>query len=605
VATAAVNQIPALPPGFKLDEPQQPQSAGPPPLPPGFVLDDPNAPAQQPLQTPERWRLEDELKRNLAAADQAGEKLKRTELVAETARPFLRGATDLADGVISLPKLAAAVPVGALNLAGANIPSPLGFSFKQLGSDGGKALAPRNRAERYASAVTQGFGGALTGIGLGSLAAGAGGTTGAVASQFAAQPALQSVSAVTGGVAGEAARDSGAGPIGQTVAGILGAMAPGAAAATTQKAAAGLARTPEAQRLLDAGVDLTPGQLNPKGMYNQLEENVKSLPVVGPIVRNSRDNAQAGVQRAAVQQGAAPGTTIRQSDQATMLDDAYQSFQPLYDQAKGFPVRPVIMNNGQNVPLDRALQTSIANRGIRATDDDRNVVQNFVDNELTAPLSTSDDLLRIRSNVRAEARAAAAEGQIAQARLFQEADAAITQALDSQLPPDALKALRTADAKYGEYKIVERAVANSKDRPEGFTPNDLSNAVATGGRGSSQGSYARGGGGPLRQLAADSRKVLDSRSPPTGQRILGLLGGAVTAPVTLPTVLGLSGTQTGRRIAAGNTDTQRAIAAALAGVKPRQATRQGATNEFIGDLTDQERLALAFQEATQRRKERR
>jgi hypothetical protein len=602
VATAAVNQLPALPPGFKLDEPQQPQSAGPPPLPPGFVLDDPNAPAQQPLQTPERWRLEDQLKRDLAAADEAGKTLERTETAVGYARPLLRGAVDLADGVTALPRLAASVPAAAANLAGANLRLPATYSLKELGSDGGKSLAPRNKAERYASAVTQGVGGALGGIGLGTLAAGAGGTTGAVGSQFAAQPALQGVQAVTGPVASEGARDLGAGPVGQTVAGVLGSMFPGAVTGAAQKVGSGLSRTPEAQRLLDAGVDLTPGQLNPKGFVNQLEETVQSAPLVGPVVRGARDNARSTFQRAAAQEGSAPGTAVAQGNPAQMLDEAYRSFQPLYDQAKGFPVRPVIMNaSGPNVPLDRALAGAVANRGIRATADDRAAVQGFLDDQLTKPLQSSDDLLNIRAAVRAESRAASASGQSAQAQILDDADAAITQALDSQLPPDALRALRTADAKYGDYKTVEKAVYTGSTKPDGFTPFDLSKAVKQSNRGDNLGQYARGGGGPVRQLADDATVALETRAPANGARLAALPIGALLSPV----ILGGAATQTGRRLAAGNTDTQRAIASALAGIKPGQAARQGATNQLVDSLSDQERLALAFQEATQRRKERR
>ncbi len=599
MATATVAALPPLPAGFTLDQPEQEPV---PALPPGFTIDDPNAPAQLPVNTAERAALQAQLDQRLASADEAGKTLRGRELTAEIARPFLRGATDLADGVLGLPKLAAALPVGALNLAGANIRSPLGFSLKELGSDAGKSLAPRNGTERLSSAITQGVGGVLGGVGLGSLAAGAGGTAGAVGTQFAAQPGIQTASAVTSGLASEGTRKLGGGPIAQTVGGILGGIVPGAALATAQKIGTGLSRTPEAQRLLDRGVELTPGQMNPKGMYNQLEENVQSLPVIGPIVRNSRDAARTGVQRAAIQEGSAPGAVIQQSDDvAQMLDEAYQSFQPLYDQAKGFPVRPAIVNTtGPDLPIDQAISRAVANRGVRATADDRAAVQGFLDDQLTKPFSTSDDLLNIRSAVRQEARDATRGNQIAQAKLLDDADDALSKALESQLPPDALKALKAADSKYGDYKIAERAVARGTDRPGGFTPNDLSQAVAQGNRGGNAGSYARGGGGPLREIAADARKTLDSRSPPTGQRILGLVPAAALSPAALAA----SGTQTGRRLAAGQYGFQQSLDNAIqqAGLEGGVGARQSATQELIQSLTDQDRLALAIQQASERRK---
>ena len=86
------------------------------------------------------------------------------------------------------------------------------------------------------------------------------------------------------------------------------------------------------------------------------------------------------MQRAAIQEGSAPGTRIQQSDDvAQMLDDAYESFRPLYDQAKGFPVQPAIVNAGQNVPLSQAVKTAIDDPGIIATDEQRRKILNFVE----------------------------------------------------------------------------------------------------------------------------------------------------------------------------------------------------------------------------------
>src|SRR5688572_20261111 len=130
----------------QFDEPQA--RITPPPAAPNFFdqFDAPDAltemPAQLPVQTPERQALQAELDKRLTAADEAGKSLRRTEAVVGTVRPVLRPSTDLADGVLGLQKLAAAIPVGALNLAGANIRSPLSYSVAELGSDGGKSLAP-------------------------------------------------------------------------------------------------------------------------------------------------------------------------------------------------------------------------------------------------------------------------------------------------------------------------------------------------------------------------------------------------------------------------------------------------------------------------------
>lgn len=562
-------------------------------------FDDPSEPGQQPVNTPMRAELQAELNKRLASADDAGKVLDRKQAFAEAVRPTLSAATDLADGALSLPKLAAAVPVGALNLAGANIRSPLSVSVRDLPELVGQRtaardLAPRDNGERFLSRATQGLGSVLGGLGLGgALAGGGAGAAANVGKTLLANAGLQTAGAVTGAGASELARQGGFGPTGQAVAGVIGGLVPSTAIQaplrSANKLAQGLTRTPEAQRLLDAGVDLTPGQLNPKGVINQLEESWESVPVVGQLIKGARDNAKSGYQRAAIQEGAAPGAQIAQGDQASMLDEAYQSFQPLYDQAKGFPVSPQIVNPGANVPLASAITSAVAARGVRATAADREAVQGFLDDQLTKRVTTSDDLLEMRSVVRAEARDAAAQGDRAQSQLLRNADDAITQALESQLPPDALRTLRTADSKYGDYKTLERAVAGAKDRQ--LSPTDISNAVAAGGKGTGQGSYARGGGGNLRELASAGKAVFDVKSPPTGARLaaIGLpAAAAATNPLALGAggaLLGAIGTQTGRRLAQGGTQAQQALRQRLAPLQP-----------LITDPYN-EQLSLALQQA--------
>lgn len=571
-------------------------------------FDEPAEPAREPIQTPERAALQAELNKRTAAADRAGTNLKIAEFLGEDlARPVLRATTDLADGALSLPLLAASAPVAGYNaLTGSKVPLPIGASVADSAdainrvfgarSDSRSILAPKNNSEQLATTITKGVGGVLGGVGIGGALGATGGLGSGIANTgrvLAANPGLQTAGAVTGGISSDLARRGGFGAIGQSIAGLIGGSLPGVALQGANKLVTGLSRTPEAQRLIDAGVDLTPGQMNPKGFANQLEETVQSAPLVGPVVRGARDNARSTFQRAAANAGAAPGTVIRQGDPAQMLDDAYQSFQPLYDKAKGFPVRPEIVNTtGPNVRIDAALSRAVANRGVRATAEERALVQGFLDDQLTKPLQSSDDLLNIRSAVRAESRAANASGQSAQSELLDDADNAITQALDSQLPPDALRALRTADSKYGDYKTLEKAVYSGSTKPEGFTPFDLAKSVKQSNRGENLGGYARGGGGPLRELADDAVKSMEVRAPATGQRLAALPVATVAAPV----ILGLAGSQSGRRLAQGITAPQRLV-------QNSSLYRSQALQRELADPYA-EQLALALQQAIELQKRR-
>lgn len=330
----------------------------------------------------------------------------------------------------------------------------------------------------------------------------------------------------------------------------------------------GFRRTAEGQRLLDEGIDLTPGQMNPDTAHNQLEQAWQSVPVVGQILQGARDNAQRDFQRVAIQKGAAPGTKIDPAQVHDMLSQAYASFEPLYDQAKGFPVKPEIFNAGKNVPLKAAFSDAASSKGIRATDSARKSVDSWLDNLLTQlpTIADSADLLKIRSSIRTEIRNAKLAGgadDIASAQLLARAEQSVTDSLDSQLPQKALDAVKQGDSKYGIYKVLEDAVAKSKDMPGGFTPSHLSQAVYNS---TPDAIYARGGGGPLRQLASDAKATLSQTEPKTGSRMgpialpamLMAMKPAVAIPAALG-ALGLAGTRTGRLLSRGETGTQQLL----------------------------------------------
>lgn len=392
---------------------------------------------------------------------------------------------------------------------------------------------------------------------------------------------------VEGAAQGALMADPGEKLAGATMGGAFGGALP-AAGAGLGKLAHGIKRTPEAERLLAQGVDLTPGQMNPGGILNQMEESWQSVPLVGPVIRGARENAQNSFQRAATQAASAPGTKIAQGPADEMLAAAYKSFEPLYDQAKGFPLYPGVMRQaGGDIPLASfgkpgALRRAAMDRNVRADDATRKSVGQWLENQLTQLPGkgrgqvSSDDLIDLRSAVRAEARRAASQGDDAAADLLKNGERALTDTLESQLPPDALQALRTADSRYGIYKTLEDAVARSKDMPGGFTPSKLSEAVAGANRGLGKGSYARGGGGPLRDLSEAGTATMNVRSPPTGQRLaaIGLpLAASGAAPeIAVPAgaaLLGMVGTQTGRRAAAGQLPAQRLAQALEEAAKQR------------------------------------
>jgi hypothetical protein len=398
--------------------------------------------------------------------------------------------------------------------------------------------------------------GAGTGAALGKL--------GTVGASLAANPIANA--ALQGGVQGLTTSDPGERGMNTGIGAVTGGGL-GAGQSITSKLVNGLTRTPAAQKLVDQGISLTPGQLNPSGVMNQFEQAAESLPGAKQIIEPAREAAERQYQATIIGKGAAPGAPpIKPSENVSdMLQQAYDSYKPLYDQANGFPVSPKIMNTtGPDVPLSSAFQTAAKAPGVpknlQASENE------WLQDRLTQlPKNPqSDDLLQLRSDIRARARAANLKSDTDSghvANINGRADQAVTQALNSQLPPEPLAALKSADSNYGNYKIIENAVAKSKDNLAGLTPQKLSQAVYDA---VPDAAYARGGGGALRDLAQAGTEVFQNVSPPTGARIATLGAGGLAAlhpSVGIPAAtgaLGLTGTRTGRALAAGSTAPQQA-----------------------------------------------
>jgi hypothetical protein len=380
--------------------------------------------------------------------------------------------------------------------------------------------------------------------------------------------------AIEGAAQGAILADPGERVEGATTGAVAGAALP-AAGAAYRGARSGVRPTKEANRLLKEGVDLSPGQMNPKGVLNQIEQAAEQVPVVGQLVKGVRDRAEQQFQQKSVQKAAPPGTDIPLGKPDQMLDAAYRAFQPLYDQARGFPVNDAVLRNAMGVKMQlpavaalaKAFVDATGGRAVRATSETRKGVDSFLKEQLTAISNrhlTSDDLLALRSAIRTEGRRARistdAQEQAA-ADLLKRAELAVTKGIKASISKSAAQALDVGDQHYRVYKVLEDAVYRAGDRPRGFTPNDLSQSVR---KSTGKGEYARGGGGKLREMSSAGREALDPTAPKTGLLGMGTLGTLGSAAWFEPTVglpataavTGLIGTKTGRRIAAGKTRPQ-------------------------------------------------
>jgi hypothetical protein len=349
----------------------------------------------------------------------------------------------------------------------------------------------------------------------------------------------------------------------------LGGMLP-LGAASVGKFSQGMKRTPEADFLIKKGVDLTPGQMNPTGVVNQLEETATSLAGQGTMVKGARDKARDQAAQAALRTGAAPGANIPAGNASEMLRAADDSIKPLYDAAKGFPLildkgKPVIVNAGANVPLGRLFMAAVNKQQFSPAA--RKEAQRFLENEFAKKVAKSDDLIAMRSAIRAEKRAVKSTATPTQdtravAEMLEEAEAAVTQALESQIPQSAAQSLKKGDAAYRQLAVLDDAAARGRRQSgELFTPAQLDEAVYSS---MPDKTYNRmqPGQNELYDIAKAGRKTFEQKAPVTGARLLTLPGvpiarDALAAPITL-----MASTKTGRRLAAGTSGPQQ-VAKAL------------------------------------------
>jgi hypothetical protein len=236
-------------------------------------------------------------------------------------------------------------------------------------------------------------------------------------------------------------------------------------------------------------------------------------------------------------------------NQATILDKVPISPWPSSPLLPGGVVsgaRALPATGAQAAAMVPAAQSALARQGLVVPP-----------NQIIPPLRGSipaEAVMKAREGIRA-ARREVLSGKnpdYTAAKFFGSAEEPLTEALGRFLPEGAGKALRKADEQYRKLKVVEDAVRSAGDSPQGLLPHQLSSAVRAA---EERSSYARGGGGDLRQLAGLGREVFEAKTRGTGARLLGsipivdkLVQGGVYLANANPTL---------RRLALGQTWPQR------------------------------------------------
>jgi hypothetical protein len=374
------------------------------------------------------------------------------------------------------------------------------------------------------------------------------------------------------------------------------------------KVATGLTRTPEAQALLDRGVQLTPGQMNPTGtVVNRVEQALTNLPLVGGKIANARAAAQPQYARTMVEDALPPGAklTTQSGDFNDLIAEGQQGFDQAYNSTLrstapggGFPMTPKILNTsgpGPDVPLSKAFSQLAATPRAGLTQAQRQALGQQLQDQLNETLAVAkrsgglqaDDLQQLRSAFRDAARDVSPidNASRAQRGFWNDAQQTVTQALESQLPAQTSQALRDIDTQYAKFAIVRDVARAAKDQPGGPTPAQFTNAIA---QNTAPSTYAAGGGWN-RDLSKSARSVFQATVPQTGATGAGIVGpvmhgleGAGALALGLHNPLALAGigaglgtvggayTRPGLRALAGQTGWQQAAQRQLGRLTPAQ-----------------------------------
>lgn len=294
------------------------------------------------------------------------------------------------------------------------------------------------------------------------------------------------------------------------------------------------------QRLMGAGVPLTPGQILGGGAA-RTEEKLTSVPILGDVIKNAQQRSIQGFNRAVYNDALSPiGTTLPKSV-ATGSDavgavnkaigDVYKSIEPkaqfVPDQNFSGDLQAIRQNLEQNAP------------GVLAQFD------NIVKNQVADKAAASGGVLsgaqwgQTRSAISGIARNQVLGNASPDNRILAEALGDLNQAINTGVgrssPPEVLPTLEKANAAWARYKQLESAagMAGASNNGNVFTAAQYANAVRKGST-SSQRAQNSGLNG---DLAADAQSVLGSKYPDSGtpgRALLAMMGPAALGQMAAP-----------------------------------------------------------------------
>jgi hypothetical protein len=329
---------------------------------------------------------------------------------------------------------------------------------------------------------------------------------------------------------------------------VLGGALPTGLKKAGNFAANGMERSAEAQALLDRGVDLPPGMMNPGGIWSNLEEKATNLPLVGDFFNAQRERARQQARQKVVQDVAPPSMTgsgleqVPEGEIHDMISHAQKLYKGQWDAFDQLPLNAthnIPMPSGAPYPmqpqqaarhilqdvLDPAAHPNVPDASRAEASSIFRNYSSVIGNSGQGPMNVGT-LRNVLEGIKAAKRDAYTSGDSKLGMLYQDADKRLTKLITDSLSPADAARFSSLNNQYARYKVVEGAVAKAKDNGEGgFTPGQLSTAVS---QATSQGQMASGNG-LMREWSAPFNETFKMRQPKTGVQNATLLAGEAGA----------------------------------------------------------------------------
>lgn len=312
------------------------------------------------------------------------------------------------------------------------------------------------------------------------------------------------------------------------------------------------------------------------------EEKLQSIPLVGNMIRNRRQNATDAWRDDLVESTAPKGFVPAGDNTWEKLNSSSSEFTRRYvDALRNYQVPPSRLFESQVLNITNNPRSGLTSG---AQQEVRDLVMNYYrsmmhGNNIPTPAGTgvviqggqrgtpisidaknAKDFEAFLTSKAAQYRRGQSPGDSDKAKMFEDLERAWSVSYRRALPSSARKSIKELDQQYAPFKTVERAAGSVANDFGDFTPQQMLNAVR---QRTPQSRYSRGGG-ILQQEAGAARDTLIDRVPNSGTAdramTVGAIGGLVADPATaIATFLGaipVTSTKVGRNIATGDTKVQ-------------------------------------------------